>query len=142
MPILSKPSSAARMSVLYVTVGALMCVWASIWYAWLRHIDPEGSSVQYYWCLGFFLSGVVLLVIGLALGRIGRAARHAELPLEAPGSPTAEPAVTGGTPAIRTASTAPPTAVPAGYPVTGQVVVPVPPAAVTAPVAQPPASRP
>jgi hypothetical protein len=140
MPILSKPSSAARTSVLYVTVGALVAVWASIWYAWLRHIDPEGSSVQYYWCLGFFLSGVVLLVIGLALGRIGRAARHAELPPEAPASPTAEPAVTAAAPANRAAGA--PAAVPAGYPVTGQVVVPVPPAAGTAPVAPPPASRP
>ena len=75
-----KASPAARTALLYITVGALMLVWTGIWYWWLtRHADavPERT---WYWCYGLLLTGLVLLVIGLALGRIGRAARHAELP--------------------------------------------------------------
>ena len=73
----------------------------------------------------------MLLVIGLALGRIGRAARHAELPPDAPNSPTAEPAVTAGVPGNVPNGATPGAAVPGGYPMTGQVVVPVPPIAGT-----------
>jgi hypothetical protein len=92
MPFLSKPSGAARTSITYITVGALIDVWTIICWVYLnRH--PEGhSDAAYYWVYGFFFTGIVLLVIGLALGRIGRAARHAELPPEAPNEPTAEPA--------------------------------------------------
>lgn len=138
MPILSKPSSAARTSVIYITTGALMIVWTAIWYLWLRHRDPGQESAQYYWCLGFFLSGVVILAIGFALGRIGRAARHAELPPDAPNSPTAEPAVTADVPANRSAGATNGSAVAVtGYPATGQVVVPAASNAGTAPVAPP-----
>ena len=83
MPLLSKPSVAARTSVMYIT-AALVDVWTIIYWTYLvRH--PEGhTDATYYWVYGFFFTGLVLLVIGLALGRIGRAARHAELPPEAP----------------------------------------------------------
>ncbi len=102
MPILSKPSGAARTSLIYITAGALIDVWTIIYWVYLsRH--PEGhADLSYYWVYGFFLTGVVLLVIGLALGRIGRAARHAELPPELPDGQTAEPpanAVPPGAPA-------------------------------------------
>ena len=40
MPILSKPSSAARTAVIYVTVGALTEVWSGIWYSYLKHNPP------------------------------------------------------------------------------------------------------
>jgi hypothetical protein len=36
--------------------------------------------VVYYICAGLFLSGVVLVTIGVAVGHIGRAARRAEIP--------------------------------------------------------------
>lgn len=81
MAILSKPSSAARTSIIYITIGALTDVWSAIWYAYLRSYPPP-SDATWYWCYGFLLTGLVLLIIGLAIGRIGRSARHAELPPE------------------------------------------------------------
>jgi hypothetical protein len=81
MAILSKPSPAAQTSLIYITIGALTDVWSAIWYAYLRHNPPAADST-WYWCYGFFLSGLALLIIGLAVGRIGRSARHAELPPE------------------------------------------------------------
>jgi hypothetical protein len=91
MPLLGKPSPAAFMAIVYITVGALIDVWTSIWYWYLRDHPPEQPGT-YYWCAGFFLTGLTLLVIGLALGRIGRAARHAELP---PSVETPPPGKTG-----------------------------------------------
>ena len=79
MPIMSKPSSSAFTSLAYITVGALMIIWTGIEYMYLKNAtEPSLSSL--YWCDGFMLTGITLLVIGLALGRIGRAARKAELP--------------------------------------------------------------
>jgi hypothetical protein len=79
MPILTKPSAEARVSLLYITGGALLDVWSIIWFIYMRNHAPSGS-LPYYLCAGIFLSGLTLLIIGLALGRIGRAARRAELP--------------------------------------------------------------
>jgi len=79
MALLSKPSSAARMSLAYITVGALMLVWTVVWYAYLHTYEPDWNYL-YYICFGLMATGGVLLIIGLALGQIGRAARHAELP--------------------------------------------------------------
>jgi hypothetical protein len=81
MPILSNPSGAARTSVAYITIGALTDVWSGVWYWYLSEHPPE-RDVAWYLCWGLLLTGSVLVVIGLALGRIGRAARHAELPPE------------------------------------------------------------
>jgi hypothetical protein len=81
MSILSKPSSAARTAVIYITIGALTIVWSGIWYAYLHHAPPK-DDYTWYWCYGFLLTGLALLIIGLAIGRIGRSARHAELPPE------------------------------------------------------------
>lgn len=79
MPILSKPSAEARVAIAYVTGGALLNVWSGIWYLYMRNNPPQ-TEVKHYVCYGLFLTGVVLVVIGFALGRIGRAARQAELP--------------------------------------------------------------
>jgi hypothetical protein len=81
MAILSKPSTSARTAVIYVTAGVLTAVWSGIWYAYMVHSAPE-SEVWWYICYGFILSGFALTFIGLAIGRIGRSARHAELPPE------------------------------------------------------------
>lgn len=81
MPILSRPSMEARLAIGYVTAGAIIDVWTGIWYAYMRNYPPPSES-SYYICAGVFLTGLVLLCIGLALGRIGRAARQAELPPE------------------------------------------------------------
>ena len=79
MPVLSKPSAMAGASLTYITVGALINVWSGIRMWYLRSHAPV-DDVQIYWCWGFLLTGTVLLLIGLAVGAIGRAARHAELP--------------------------------------------------------------
>ena len=68
------------MSLIYITLGALLDVWSGIWYWYLHSHADEVSQTSYFWCAGFFLTGLTLLIIGLALGQIGRAARHAELP--------------------------------------------------------------
>jgi hypothetical protein len=57
-----------------------LSVWTGVWYWYLR-TNPEGVLPRtWYFCYGLMASGVVLLVIGLAVGQIGRQARHAELP--------------------------------------------------------------
>ncbi len=77
----TKTSGAARMAVIYITIGAILDVWTAIWYIYMnRH--GTASDGPYYWCYGFFFTGLTLIIIGLALGRIGRAARHAEAPVD------------------------------------------------------------
>ena len=39
-----------------------------------------GSQGSFYVCMGFLLTGLVLLAIGFTLGPIARWSRHAELP--------------------------------------------------------------
>src|SRR5262245_19854425 len=75
MALLSRPASAAYLSLVYITVGALIDVWSGIWYWYLTRNPPVQEST-WYWCYGFILTGFVILVIGLAVGRIGRSARH------------------------------------------------------------------
>jgi hypothetical protein len=58
-----------------------MVVWTGIWYWYLTGHAPINEAT-WYWCYGFLLTGFALLIIGLAIGRIGRSARHAELPPE------------------------------------------------------------
>ena len=36
MPLLSNPSFAAKTSLTYITTGALLDVWAGVWYSYLR----------------------------------------------------------------------------------------------------------
>ena len=80
MPLMTQPSSAAKMSLAYITLGALLIVWTTIWYFYLR-ANPDGVPDRtWYINYGLLASGVVFLIIGLAVGQIGRSARHAELP--------------------------------------------------------------
>jgi hypothetical protein len=65
------------MAIIYITLGALIDVWSGIWYFYLRNNPPQDNT-SYYFCTGFLLTGLVLIVIGLALGPIGRSARQAE----------------------------------------------------------------
>jgi hypothetical protein len=81
MFLMNKPSFAARTAVIYVTLGSLIAVWSGIWYWYLSNNPPE-NVVMWYWCYGFLLTGLTLIVIGLTIGQIGRSARHAELPLQ------------------------------------------------------------
>jgi len=80
MPLLSQPSSAARVALVYVTGGALIFLWSALYRAYVWQYVPDPDPVRLYFCYGVMLSGATLFIIGLLLGRIGRAARHAELP--------------------------------------------------------------
>jgi len=124
MLVHNKPSAAARMALAYITVGALTIVWTGVWWAYMRTQDTQGPTA-YYISTGFMLTGITLLVIGLALGRIGRAARPADVggvevpprgqqpgetvPVTAAPPPPSAPPAPAGTPV----ATVPPTAVPA-----------------------------
>jgi hypothetical protein len=124
MIMLSKPSSAARTALIYITAGALIDVWTGIWLWWMSQHPPANEST-YFWAYGFLLTGATLLVIGFGLGRIGRAARHAELPPEEVTDAVKK--------AELDAAARAPVAVPAANPA-------VPPLLSTPPVAQPLAS--
>jgi hypothetical protein len=119
MPEHSKPSASARLSIFYITLGALMGVWTVLYYVfYLVPRVPDRGSSPYFWCYGFFFTGLTLMAIGFAVGQIGRAARHAEVPpppLDAarPVVPAPQPAV----PAPGTPVAVVPTAAPAGIPV-------------------------
>jgi hypothetical protein len=120
MAFLSKPSSAAQLAIVYVTVGALTGVWSTIWYFYLsRHQEQYADSPQWYWCYGFLLTGLVLMIIGFGLGRLGRAARTAELP------PADEKGSTDHVPVAAPAVPAAPQAVPS-VPGSGPLVVAAP----------------
>jgi hypothetical protein len=75
--MLQKSSFGAPVAIGYITLGALIDVWSGIWYFYLRNNPPQDNTA-FYFCAGFFLTGLVLIVIGLALGPIGRVARQAE----------------------------------------------------------------
>jgi hypothetical protein len=79
MAMLTKPSAAAKMALAYITIGSLMVVWTGVYFVYLYH-NPSPHESTYYICTALLLTGCTLLLIGLGLGRIGRAARHAELP--------------------------------------------------------------
>jgi hypothetical protein len=66
-------------------------VWSCIYYVYLTRLEGISDNA-YLWCYGFLLSGLVLVFLGLFVGRIGRAARHAEV--AAPGAQTPAPANT------------------------------------------------
>jgi hypothetical protein len=141
MPVLSKPSSAARISIMYITVGSLIDVWALVYWIYLSRHPDSASDSAYYWVYGFFFSGLVLGVIGLALGHIGRSARRVELPPAVPPEPTAEPPAA----AIPPGAAIPGSPVAQYYTVPGQILVPGRPAAPAVPavpVARPLDTRP
>ena len=76
MSILTTPSGAFPISLIYITLGALIDIWtvvAMIYY-------PPETDWGRFMVAGSFITGLALLIIGLFLGHIGRAARSAELP--------------------------------------------------------------
>ena len=85
----TKQAAAAKTSLTYLTIGALVIVWTVIWYMYLKNNGAAQNT--YLWVYGFLATGVVLLIIGFAVGQIGRSAMPAET------APTA--AVTGVVPA-------------------------------------------
>jgi hypothetical protein len=81
MWLLSQASAAARTALIYITAGALIVIWTGVWYVYLHNNPPEANNV-YYWIGGMLASGLTLLLIGFGIGKIGRAARHADAPTQ------------------------------------------------------------
>jgi hypothetical protein len=75
-------------AIIYITLGALMDIWTAVYYFVYRNeVPPQDARSQLFWVAGFFFTGLVLIVIGFAMGPIGRAARQAELPPAEPAVP-------------------------------------------------------
>jgi hypothetical protein len=76
-------SSAARTALVYITLGALIVIWTGVWFVYLvNHQENQIGQGIYYLIAGLMITGVVLMAIGLGLGRIGSAARKAEVPIQ------------------------------------------------------------
>jgi hypothetical protein len=72
-------STAARAALIYITVGALIVIWAGVWYVALYN-NPAETSTAYYWCAGFMVTGLMLVLIGAGVGRIGQSTQLTALP--------------------------------------------------------------
>ncbi len=84
LSLLRSPSRSAGTAIWYVTVGVLMMIWTGVWY-YARHQNwAEGSAdgsdhaLEKYVCIGLFMTGLAVLVIGLLVGQIGGAAKQAD----------------------------------------------------------------
>ena len=73
----SKQASSATTSLIYLTLGGLIDVWSIVYYFYLR--NHNGTDIAFLYVYGFIFTGVVLFLIGLAVGRIGYSARSAEV---------------------------------------------------------------
>jgi len=135
MAMLSKPSFGPRTAIIYITAGSLIDVWTVVWYYAFARPDQGGMTRNtQFWLWGFFLTGLTLILVGLFLGHIGRAARRAELPppettpaeaqIQETAAANPNPMVAGGvaTPNSVTGVQTRPAAVPAGQAVTSPVV--------------------
>lgn len=84
----SNQSKSARMSILYITAGALIDVWTLAYYFFIMRPEaeahPGSAGGSWFWVAGFFFTGLALLAIGLFLGSIGRAAAKSEVVPVAP----------------------------------------------------------
>jgi hypothetical protein len=76
----SQWTTAARAALIYITIGALTVIWASVWYVYLFNNPPSAESAYYYWCTGFLVTGVTMVLIGVGLSVISHLARPADLP--------------------------------------------------------------
>ena len=81
MPLLSNPAFGPRTALVYITVGALLDIWTIVYYVWFAGDDQGNvSRTTWFWLSGLFLTGLIFMLIGFYLGRIGRVAQKAELP--------------------------------------------------------------
>ena len=114
MPLLSKPAFGPRTAIIYITAGSLIDVWTAVWYfVYARDDHGAISRNTWFWLAGLFLSGLTLICIGFFLGRIGQAARKAELPpkeaqdqettIQATAAAHPQPVMAGAVPGVGTA---------------------------------------
>jgi hypothetical protein len=123
MPILTQPAFGPKLAIGFITAGALIDVWVLVWRYTIA--PPELPPTQKFLFWGLLLTGLTFLTIGAFLGRIGRAARKAELPptdstvkaeaavqAAAAANPAGGVVVPGATPTQPTAVPSQPVAVP------------------------------
>lgn len=119
---LHEPSQGTRYSLYYITGGSLLMIWSAVWFYYLRQ-NALAEDGRYYVCAGMMLSGLALLIIGLLVGRIGREAKHADIPVgtvaAAAIAPTNPEAANGVQPGATAVPMAPVPAAPVGQPVAG-----------------------
>ena len=96
----TKQATSATTSLIYITLGALIDVWSVVYAIYLR--GHGGTDIAYLYVGGFFFTGIVLLLIGLAVGRIGNAARPAEVAPVPTSQVITSGVVTGNQPQIDT----------------------------------------
>jgi hypothetical protein len=145
--ILRQPSHSARWSLIYITAGTLITIWALVWYFFLVRNGATGPW-EWYICTGFFLSGLALIAIGVMVGRIGQEAKHADTAVGEVAAATVTSPPKPGAPTQATTTSAVPgqapvvTTHPAGAapPQTPVVVIQTPPQ--SAPAAPPAPSQP
>lgn len=127
MPIMTQPAFGPKLSIAFITGGALIDVWDLVWYFTIAEHPLSPPARFMFW--GLLLTGVTFLLIGFFLGSIGRAARKAEMPptSEAVRAETAVQTAAAANPAVAPAVVAPAVAAPAMPPagvVPTTVVVP------------------
>lgn len=131
MGMLSYPAFGPKAAISYITVGAIMDVWTTVWYfVYIRGRTSPVQPQEWFWLAGLFFTGLTLIAIGMLLGPIGRSARRAELP-----PPDAAPAEA----AIQQTAAAVPN--PVIQPGVGLAATQPPPVSVPAPVNAPPPPR-
>jgi hypothetical protein len=116
----NQQSASTRHSLAFITLGSLVTIWTIVWYAYLANNPPENSGL-YYVCAGCLSTVIVVFLIGVSVGWIGRAASQAEQPAAAvEPTPAAIPMtaaaavdpVVNAAPVARVPNAAPPVAAP------------------------------
>ncbi|MBX9622686.1 MAG: hypothetical protein K2X82_02620 [Gemmataceae bacterium] len=79
MPIMSQPAFGPKLSIGFITGGALFIVWTLVWRYTIKSGQDLTPNEQFFF-YGVLLTGATILTIGAFLGSIGRAARKVELP--------------------------------------------------------------
>ena len=132
MGMLSNPAFGPRVALIYVTVGALIDVWTLVYYFTVAR-DRELNNSTWFWLSGLFLTGLTLVILGLVLGPLGRAARKAELPpseatpseaaIQARAASTPHPVMPAAMPAAGATQPMPPAAPQVTYPVPSAPII-------------------
>ena len=78
MPMMTQPAFGPKLSIGFITGGALLAAWCLVWRTTVAPTHLTESANFWFW--GLLLTGAIFVMIGAFLGSIGRAARKSELP--------------------------------------------------------------